>query len=292
MVLRDIGERYFVWPAMAFGLVFAAFALGRVTAAPAVTVVDTSLEQIAEVRSQLQSEQEKLDRARAEVSGQSLDMARELGRLQAGLDRLNALGSTLADMAMLAPETFDFAAEPPLGGPDLRIAGSDAAELPFDNIAQQLELRRRELDILEHMLVVSQLQQQSAPSGWPVGKGWISSTFGSRNDPFTGRRTGHYGVDFAATEGSDVMAVASGIVAFAGKRSGYGNCVEINHGNGYVTRYAHNKRNLVRVGDRVERSQVIAHVGHSGRATGPHLHFEVIMDGKRVDPAQFVARSR
>lgn len=292
MVLREIGERYFVWPVLAFGLVFAAFALGRVTAAPVVTVVQPSMPQIEEVRAQLESEQQKLDRARSELSGQSLDMAREIGRLQAGLDRLNALGSTLADMAMIDPETFDFAADPPLGGPDISLPGGDAAELPFDNIAQQLELRRRELDVLEHMLVVSQLQEQSAPSGWPVGKGWISSTFGSRSDPFTGRRTGHYGVDFAATEGSDVFAVASGIVAFSGKRSGYGNCVEINHGNGYVTRYAHNKRNLVRVGDRVDRSQVIAHVGHSGRATGPHLHFEVIMDGERVDPAQFVARSQ
>lgn len=292
MVLRELGERNLVWPVMAVGLVFGAFALGRVTAAPTVTVVDSNLAQLEEVRNQLQYEQKKLDQARAQASDQSLDMARELGRLQAGLDRLNALGETLADMAMIEPGTFDFAVDPPLGGPDITLASNEAGDLPFENISQQLELRRRELDILEHMLVVSQLQQQSAPSGWPIVKGWVSSTFGTRSDPFTGRRTGHYGLDFAAAEGSDVMAVASGIVAFVGKRTGYGNCVEINHGNGYVTRYAHNKRNLVRVGDRVDRGQVIAHVGHSGRATGPHLHLEVIMDGKRVDPAQFVARSR
>ncbi len=292
MVLREVGERYVVWPILAAGLVFGAFALGRVTAAPTLAVVDTGLAQLDEVRYQLQEEQKKLDLARAQASEQSLDMARELGRMQASLDRLNALGETLAEMAMIEPGTFDFDVDPPLGGPDIDAANHEAGDLPFENISQQLELRRRELDILEHMLVVSQLQQQSAPSGWPILKGWVSSTFGTRSDPFTGRRTAHYGLDFAAAEGSDVMAVASGIVAFAGKRTGYGNCVEINHGNGYVTRYAHNKRNLVRVGDRIDRGQVIAHVGHSGRATGPHLHLEVMMDGKRIDPAQFVARSQ
>lgn len=293
MVRPNDTTRHWLWPMFAVLVVFAAFALGRVSAKPEVAVVDFSagLKDLAEVRKQLDYEQARLDEAQSVSQDKYLGMARELGKMQAGLDRLNALGETLAEMALIEPERFDFDAEPPLGGPVLAESDLDYVDLPFESVAMQLELRRRQLDVLEHLLVVSQLHQQAAPQGWPVSKGWISSAFGTRSDPFTGKRTPHHGLDFAAADGSDILAVASGIVAYSGKRSGYGNCVEINHGNGYVTRYAHTKRNLVQVGDRIERGQVIAHVGRSGRSTGPHLHFEVMVDGKRVDPAVFVARS-
>ncbi|MGB1557333.1 MAG: M23 family metallopeptidase [Oceanococcaceae bacterium] len=270
--------------------VVAAFALGRYTAPAHQTVVALGLGEVNEIRALLEREQSRIELAHAQTALGQAELARELGRMQAGLDRLEALGETLADMALLEPTLFDFTVEPPLGGPipSEDVIGDMAPQLA--DIATQLELRRRQLDILEHMLLVTQLDKQASPSGWPIVKGWISSRFGLRRDPFTGAKASHYGLDFAAAEGSDVLAVAAGVVSYAGKRSGYGHVVEINHGNGYVTRYAHNQRNLVSVGDRVENGQVIAHVGHSGRATGAHLHFEVIMDGKRIDPARFVAK--
>jgi murein DD-endopeptidase MepM/ murein hydrolase activator NlpD len=130
-----------------------------------------------------------------------------------------------------------------------------------------------------------------APSGQPVRSGWISSDYGMRRDPITGERTFHAGVDFVSRRGADVLAAASGVVIFAGVRSGYGRVVEIDHGNGYVTRYAHNKENLVKAGALVGRGDVIALLGASGRTTGPHVHFEVLADGQPVDPAAFILAS-
>lgn len=271
-------------------LVVASFVLGRQSAV-SVQLATVDIYAIQEVRAALEIEQARLDASRRDAEQQQLAMSRELGRLQAGLERLNALGQTLSEMALLDPSVFDFSAEPPVGGPATSAENGDTDLLAFDTVSQQLELRRRELDILEHMLVVSQLQQQSQPRGWPVKSGWISSIFGARHDPFNGRKAPHYGVDFAAAEGSDISAVAAGVVVFSGKRTGFGNVVEINHGNGYVTRYAHNKSNVVAVGDRVERGQTIALVGKSGRATGPHLHLEVFMDGKRINPLKVISKN-
>jgi murein DD-endopeptidase MepM/ murein hydrolase activator NlpD len=119
-------------------------------------------------------------------------------------------------------------------------------------------------------------------------QGWISSYFGQRPDPFTGRNAFHRGLDFAGPAGSQVVSVASGVVTFSKDRFGYGRTVEINHGNGYVTRYAHNQKALVAVGDTVQKGQPIALIGSTGRSTGPHLHFEVLRNGRAVDPMSFV----
>ena len=118
----------------------------------------------------------------------------------------------------------------------------------------------------------------------------MTSLFGHRTDPFKGHRAWHNGVDFAGQLGSAVVAVASGVVTWASERQGYGLIVEVNHGGGYVTRYAHNQSNLVDVGDVVKKGQVIASMGSSGRSTGPHVHFEVYKNGKSVDPASYVDR--
>jgi murein DD-endopeptidase MepM/ murein hydrolase activator NlpD len=123
-----------------------------------------------------------------------------------------------------------------------------------------------------------------------VHEGYISSYFGERMDPFNGEEAMHKGVDFATDAGSDVLAVAAGIVTWAGPREGYGNLVEINHGNGYTTRYAHNAQMLVHVGDEVQRGQAVAVVGSTGRSTGPHVHFEVVRDGRQIDPMAYVGR--
>jgi murein DD-endopeptidase MepM/ murein hydrolase activator NlpD len=121
-----------------------------------------------------------------------------------------------------------------------------------------------------------------------VQGGFISSFFGSRVDPFTGYTAFHPGVDFAGEEGAQVVAVATGVVTWAGDHMGYGNLVEINHGNGYVTRYGHNSRVLVKAGDTVQKGQPLALVGSTGHSTGPHVHFEVLRDGNPVDPMAFI----
>ncbi len=137
---------------------------------------------------------------------------------------------------------------------------------------------------MESMLIDSTLQSQTIPTGSPTLDGWVSSLFGKRTDPMTGRVEFHDGIDYAGKSGSPILAVASGIVTWSGVRHGYGNMVEINHGNGYQTRYAHNKKNIVVVGEKVDKGQIIALMGSSGRSTGTHVHFEVVNNGKAVNP--------
>ena len=126
----------------------------------------------------------------------------------------------------------------------------------------------------------------------PCTRGWISSNFGRRIDPFNGDLAWHQGVDFATgVTGVDVSSVASGVVTFAGERSGYGLLVEINHGNGYESLYAHNEETLVNPGDIIKKGQIIALSGNSGRSTGPHVHFEIHKNGRVIDPASYINRT-
>jgi len=152
----------------------------------------------------------------------------------------------------------------------------------------QAEHRADQLAVLESLMASRRLSQDLKPEGRPITSGWLSSYFGNRADPFSGKQKLHAGVDFAGKEGSDVVAVASGVVTWSGKRYNYGTMVEINHGNGLVTRYAHNKDNLVTVGETVKKGQLIAAMGRSGRATGPHVHFEVLQDGRKVNPLKYL----
>jgi murein DD-endopeptidase MepM/ murein hydrolase activator NlpD len=122
----------------------------------------------------------------------------------------------------------------------------------------------------------------------PVWGGWISSHYGQRTDPFTGRPAIHRGLDFAGLDNSAILAVAPGVVTWSGRQRGYGNLIEIDHGHGWITRYGHNAANLVAVGDYVKPGQTIALMGSTGRATGTHLHFEVLYRGRHQNPARFV----
>jgi murein DD-endopeptidase MepM/ murein hydrolase activator NlpD len=196
-------------------------------------------------------------------------------------------------MAGLKDGEFDFTSAPSLGGPEEPLADTDGVQIngvvgALDVLDEQLDDRNRQLTVLEDLLLNRKLRDEVRPGGRPVTAGYISSQFGSRTDPFTGRRAFHKGVDFAGREGAEVVAVASGVVIWSGERYGYGELVEINHGNGYVTRYAHNVDNLVAVGDTVRRGQVIARMGDTGRATGPNLHFEVLLNDRPVDPLTYV----
>jgi murein DD-endopeptidase MepM/ murein hydrolase activator NlpD len=197
-------------------------------------------------------------------------------------------------MAHINSREFDFDDDPPLGGSESDGVGR-GAQVPdltsmIDALSRRLDERSGQFTALENVILGRQLSLEIKPSGRPVREGYISSYFGERMDPFNGEDAFHKGVDFASGAGSDVLAVASGIVTWAGPREGYGNLVELNHGNGYVTRYAHAARTLVTVGDEVERGQAVAVVGSSGRSTGPHVHFEVLKDGRQIDPMAFVGR--
>lgn len=236
--------------------------------------------QIAELRAQLQ---ERVDA-----------MAVRLGQVDAHVIRINALGKRLTEMANIDHREFNFDAEPSTGGPEAEGAGA-SAEIPdltamLDRLEKEVELRGAQLSALENVILARELNEQIRPEGRPVLQGFISSYFGERQDPFTGHQAFHKGVDFAGAAGSPVVAVAAGIVTWSGSRPGYGTLVEISHGNGYVTRYAHNQKNLVTVGQTVERGQPIALMGSTGRSTGPHVHFEVLRNGRQVNPLTFVGR--
>jgi len=240
------------------------------------------------------AEQESLLESTRRAAQQNLDaLALRLGQMNAHVVRLDALGQRLTQMAGLEDGEFDFTSAPSLGGPEEPIATADLMQVSrvvtvLDSLSERLQDRQQQLNVLEDFLLNRKLREEVHPEGRPVTAGYVSSRFGNRTDPFTGRAAFHKGVDFAGREGADVVAVASGVVIWSGDRYGYGQMVEVNHGNGYVTRYAHNSENLVAVGDTVKRGQTIAVMGSTGRATGPNLHFEVLRNGRVVDPLTYV----
>lgn len=238
----------------------------------------------------------ELARTRESTEENAQALSRRLARLHAHVMRLDAAGQRLTEIAGLEAGEFDFSEPPAVGGPEVPATLESLQVEPvltsLDAFERKLDDRERQMRVLEDLLLASRLQKQVRPSGWPVQNGYISSTFGRRSDPFNGRMAMHEGIDFAGSMGSDVMAVATGIVTIAGNSDGYGNLVEINHGNGYVTRYGHNKSIAVKVGDRVVKGQRVAAMGSSGRSTGPHVHFEVLLNGRVVNPQQYIAAAR
>ena len=190
---------------------------------------------------------------------------------------------------------FDFSRAPALGGPEGNVLGDSYRAPDFldaiDQLSAQIEDREQQLELLDTLLANRILQREVFIAGRPIVKGWMSSRFGRRSDPFTGRITWHNGVDFAGKKGSDIISVAAGVVTWSADRSGYGEMVEVNHGSGFSTRYGHAEKLLVKAGDVVKKGQVIAHMGSSGRSTGPHVHFEVYKHGRPVDPASYIHRT-
>ncbi len=230
-------------------------------------------------------------RAQTQVAALTLRMA----ELQARLMRLDALGEHLTTIASLDQGEFDFSQPPAVGGPETVTMGDPYSPPEFidtiDQLANQIENREQQLATLDALLAKRKLQEDIFLAGRPIKKGWMSSRFGRRTDPFNGQIAWHGGVDFAGKEGSEIIAVAAGVVTWSKDRHGYGQMVEINHGGGFSTRYAHNKENLVKVGDVVKKGQIIALMGSSGRSTGPHVHFEVYKNGRAVDPATYIHRA-
>jgi murein DD-endopeptidase MepM/ murein hydrolase activator NlpD len=242
-------------------------------------------------RAELGADRAALAATRRQAETDLNALAQRLGQLQAQLWRLNALGAHLVQMAGLDKAEFDFSAEPAMGGPEASVMGVAPALFPaLDTLDERLRTQSERLTALETLLMNRQLEAAVTPGGWPVTGGWVSSGFGWRADPFTGRRAFHEGVDIASRLGSPIHAMGEGVVRYAGPRPGYGLLVEIIHGD-IVTRYAHCKTIAVKVGDRVARGTPIATVGSSGRSTGPHLHFEVLRRDEPVNPRPYLQAS-
>jgi len=255
-----------------------------------------SVSELSGLVDELQAQRRNIDEIR-QGNEDTLDaLAIRIAQMNARMIRLDAVGRRLTEMADIDDGEFDFETEPAMGGPEEPMsAGSNVAPPEIvDAMAMldnQLDHRESQLAILEAMIMNQNLKDRVYPQGRPVGSGWISSFFGKRTDPFTGKLANHTGVDFAGKQGAEIVAVADGVVTWSADRYGYGVMVEINHGNGYSTRYAHNSKNLVSVGDEVKKGQVVALMGETGRATGPNLHFEVLHDGRRVNPVNFIRDS-
>ena len=223
-------------------------------------------------------------------------LAIRIAQMNARVIRLDAVGRRLTEMAEIDTSEFNFDAEPALGGPEEPMAAGSNVAVPdvvgaMTALGYQLDNREAQLGVLESVLMNQNLKERVYPQGRPVKSGWLSSYFGKRTDPFTGKPANHTGIDFAGKMGAEIVAVADGVVTWSGDRYGYGIMVEINHGNGYSTRYAHNSENLVAVGDEIRKGQLVALMGETGRATGPNLHFEVLQNGRRVNPVKFIRES-
>ncbi len=243
----------------------------------------------------LAAQKEQVNEAKRQAEVQLAALTLRMAELQARLVRLDALGERLTTVANLDQGEFDFSQPPAVGGPET-VAVGDTYEAPdfltvVESLADQIENREQQLETLEALLATRKIQNDVFIGGRPIVKGWMSSRYGRRTDPFNGRIAWHNGVDFAGKMGSNVVSVAAGVVTWSSKRHGYGQMVEINHGNGFSTRYAHNSENLVKIGDVVKKGQVIALMGSSGRSTGPHVHFEVYKHGRSVDPASYIHRT-
>ena len=259
----------------------------------ATTGSGVSSDELAGLTGELQRAREHIETIRDDNEDTLDAMAFRIAQMNARMIRLDALGRRLTEMANLEDGEFDFDEPPAMGGPEEPLASGSNVAVPdvveaMQTLDFQLDDREAQLGVLESVIANQNLEQRVYPQGRPVNSGWISSYFGKRTDPFTGKPANHTGIDFAGKAGADVIAVADGVVTWSSKRYGYGLMVEINHGNGYTTRYAHNFENLVAVGDEVRKGEIIARMGETGRATGPNLHFEVLRDGRRMNPVNFI----
>ncbi len=255
-----------------------------------------STNELAVLTHELEAQRDNIDVIRQDNEDTLDALAIRIAQMNARMIRLDALGRRLTNMANIEDGEFDFDSDPALGGPEEPMAAGSNIAVPevleaMQSLGAQLYNREAQLDVLEGVLMNQKLKDRVYPQGRPVRSGWISSYFGRRTDPFTGKPANHTGIDFAGKLGAEIIVVADGVVTWSSKRYGYGIMVEVNHGSGYATRYAHNSENLVSVGDEVRKGQAVALMGETGRATGPNLHFEVLRNGSRVNPVKFIRDS-
>ncbi|WP_339782031.1 M23 family metallopeptidase [uncultured Marinobacter sp.] len=252
-------------------------------------------ELVAEWQSKLGEQKAELAGLQQNVQDQVDALTLRLGEIQGRLLRLDALGQRFVESGLVGSDEFDFNQPAAVGGPEdsLPADSFSAPELTrmIDELEHKMQDREQQLRLLDQVSSRQKLEDELYLEGRPITWGWLSSRYGYRSDPFTGKRTWHAGVDLAGKDGSDIISVAGGVVSYAGERYGYGNLVEIDHGDGLITRYAHCKTIKVNVGDVIQKGQVLALMGSTGRSTGPHVHFEVIRNGKSENPETYIKRA-
>lgn len=274
-------------------LVFAG--LGAATALLVASPRAQALTQLHRMHVTIARQHRQLAQIRTQAQRDINGLAVKLGELQAQSVRLNALGERLAQAGKLDAGEFNFDQPPSTGGPEssseTAYALPQSLETGIDTLNRQFSSQDAQLAALRDLLLDRKVSANLRPTGMPVS-GYISSYFGPRTDPINGHREFHEGLDIATPIGSPVHAVAEGIVTYAGVRRGYGNVVEVDHGDGYMTRFAHNSKLRVHPGERVRIGQVLAMSGSTGRSTGPHVHFEVWYRGHPVNPLAYVRAHR
>lgn len=245
---------------------------------------------LGEVQKALDEHKLSLNETEAYIENHLNALGVKMGGLQAQVSRINAVEQRLASAAGVDLSAFNFSESPGVGETFPADVNLSEAELKgsMSELGQTLRAREAEIESLGMMLSAITLKKEQTPSGLPVKGGWISSHFGNRSSPITGHKQFHKGVDIPGRMNQDVISVADGVVSRSEKSGHYGWVVEINHGDGYTTVYAHNNKNVVKVGDAVEKGQLIAKLGSTGRSTGPHVHFEVKKNGRAINPSRYI----
>lgn len=248
--------------------------------------------------SELDNQTQYIENAKTDAKMHLDAFSEQMAKLQAHVARLDALGIHLSRLAKVDSDLFNFSEN--LSEQDLHDSDSDNntvnndATLGFfkmyDDLSNNITTLDNQLNLLQSVLKYQKLDRQTLVKGKPIKNGYISSYYGYRNHPIKKRRILHRGIDFVSKKNTPILAVASGVVSWAGPRGGYGNLVEINHGDGYSTRYAHNDSLLVSVGDLINKGDEIAKMGSTGKSTGTHVHFEVWRNGKSENPIRYLSR--
>ena len=268
------------------------FATGTLLGSYVFSTSGNEQSQIKDLQATVELRQQELIQHKKSVQNDIDSMTLQIGKLMAQSTRLNALGTRLTTVADIDQEDFNLTEEPGIGGADLELTGEiNTPQSLYENLfnlEDTFNQQQENFNILAQLLNEQNVDQNATPHILPLDKGWISSYYGKRIDPFTGQQASHSGMDYSGGYKSTILAAADGVVVWAGKRSSYGNMVEIDHGNGFMTRYAHADSISVELGQKVNAGDTIAIMGKSGRATSEHLHFEILKNGHKVNPLPFI----
>lgn len=257
-----------------------------------------SQQEASKIISALQQQMTTVDQIKQTYANYTVDvntLSTRLGTMEAEITRLNALAKRVANKAQLDPQEFSLDTKPGRGGvameelsPTSPRNSSNDLLAAFQKAEDNVDKQRSILSTLEQILTGLTLKKEVEPSARPVKSGYISSEFGYRHDPFNGQVRMHKGIDFAAPIGTEIYSVGGGVVSHSGEKAGYGLAVEIDHGDGLISRYGHLSEAKVKEGQVVKKGDLVALMGNTGRSTGPHLHLEVLKNGEQIDPREYL----
>ncbi|MGJ8662038.1 MAG: M23 family metallopeptidase [Marinicella sp.] len=273
-------------------MTFLVFACGALFGSMVFSDSGQQYEKVEELQALVNLRQQELVQHKNSVQYDIDSMTLQIGKLMAQSTRLNALGNRLTEVADISQDEFNLYEEPGIGGADLTLTGeANTPQSLYENLFNlegSFVKQQENFNILAQLLNEQTIDQSSTPHILPLKKGWVSSYYGKRIDPFSGQQANHSGMDYSGGYKSEILAAADGVVVWAGTRSSYGKMVEIDHGNGFMTRYAHAESVQVELGQKVSAGEPIAVMGKSGRATSEHLHFEILKNGHKVNPLPFI----